>query len=74
LVLLTFGLTDSLGGNGFLALYVCGIVMGNGDYLFKRNLAKFHEGLATLMQISMFLVLGLLVNPVELKSVIARAC
>lgn len=71
LVLLTFGLTDSLGGNGFLALYVCGIVMGNGDYLFKRNLAKFHEGLATLMQISMFLVLGLLVNPVELKSVIA---
>ena len=70
LVLLTFGLTDTLGGNGFLALYVCGIVMGNGDYLFKRNLAKFHEGLAMLMQISMFLVLGLLVNPVELKSVI----
>ena len=70
LVLSLFGITDTLGGNGFLAVYICGIVMGNGDYLFKRNLAKFHEGFAMLMQIGMFIVLGLLVNPSELTSVI----
>lgn len=69
-VLFTYGLSTSLGGNGYLAVYICGIVMGNKDYLFKRSLAKFHDGFANLMQISMFLVLGLLVNPNELKSVV----
>lgn len=68
IVLLTFGITQTLKGNGYLAIYICGIVMANGDYLYKRTLSKFHDGFAWLMQICMFLVLGLLVNPKELLS------
>ena len=68
-VLITFGLSNSLGGNGFLAVYVCGIVMGNADFMYKHSLDKFHAGFANIMQIGMFLILGLLVNPWELREV-----
>ena len=66
IVLTTFGLTETVYGNGYLAVYVCGIVMGGGDFLYKYSLQRFHEGFAWLMQIIMFLVLGLLVNPKDL--------
>ncbi len=66
IVLSTFGLTETVYGNGYLAVYICGIVMGGGDFLYKYSLQRFHEGFAWLMQIIMFLVLGLLVNPREL--------
>ena len=66
IVLITFGLTETVYGNGYLAVYVCGIVMGGREFLYKYSLQKFHEGFAWLMQIIMFLVLGLLVNPSEL--------
>ena len=55
--------TTLLQGNGFLAVYLAGIVMGNGEFIQKRTLIRFHDGLAWLMQIAMFLVLGLLVFP-----------
>lgn len=66
IVLTTFGITETVYGNGYLAVYVCGIVMCEGDFLYKYSLQKFHDGFAWLMQIIMFLVLGLLVNPKEL--------
>lgn len=66
IVLSTFGLAEMIQGNGYLAVYVCGIVMGGGDFLYKYSLQRFHEGFAWLMQIIMFLLLGLLVNPKEL--------
>ena len=69
-VLLVFGMADLLGGNGFLAVYLAGIVFGNGDFLHKRSLMRFHDGLAWLMQITMFLTLGLLVFPSHLAPVI----
>ena len=65
-VLLAYGVTSVLHGNGFLAVYLAGIVMGNGDFIQKRSLIRFHDGLAWLMQISMFLALGLLVFPSRL--------
>lgn len=65
IVMATFGLTETLYGNGYLAVYVCGIVMCSGDFLYKYSLQRFHEGFAWLMQIIMFLILGLLVNPLE---------
>lgn len=68
IVLTTFGLTETVYGNGYLAVYVCGIVMGGGDFLYKYSLQRFHEGFAWLMQITMFLVLGLLVTPTELMN------
>lgn len=68
-VFLTFGVTDRLGGSGFLAVYLCGIVLGNHDFIHKRQLLRFHDGLAWLMQIAMFVTLGLLVFPSRLVPV-----
>jgi len=69
LVLLTFGAAEQLKGNGFLAVYLCGILLNGSDFVFKRSVERFHDGLAWLMQIIMFLALGLLVNPSSLPSV-----
>jgi cell volume regulation protein A len=69
IVLLIFGLTNSLNGNGFLAVYLAGLAMGNKNFIHKRTLRKFHDGLAWLMQILMFLALGLLVFPSEVVPV-----
>ena len=76
LVLLTYSLTQMLGGNGFLAVYLCGIIMGNTGYMYRRHFIRFQESLVWIMQISMFLILGLLVFPHELSSVmpVSLAC
>lgn len=63
LALLTYGLAEIANGNGFLAAYLAAIVFGNSDFIHKRSLIRFHDGLAWLMQIAMFLTLGLLVFP-----------
>ncbi|MCG3160812.1 MAG: K(+)/H(+) antiporter NhaP [Acidobacteria bacterium] len=68
--LLTYGLTASVGGNGFLAAYLAGIILGNSDFIHKRSLIRFHDGLAWLMQLAMFLTLGLLVFPTRLVPII----
>jgi cell volume regulation protein A len=73
LVLLIYGATATLGGSGFLAVYVAGLVMGNARFLHKKSLVRFADGLAWLMQIAMFLVLGLLVFPSDVVSVAGRA-
>ncbi|MBM3149903.1 MAG: potassium/proton antiporter, partial [Chloroflexi bacterium] len=70
LVFLTFGLTDAIGGSGFLAVYLAGIVLVRYDFVHKRSLLRFHDGLAWLMQIAMFLTLGLLVFPSRLVPII----
>lgn len=70
LVLFTYGATASLGGNGFLAVYVAGLMMGNSDFIHKKSLMRFQDGIAWLMQITMFLTLGLLVFPTQLVPVI----
>ncbi len=57
LVLLTFGIATILGGSGFLAVYLTGIVLGNREFIHRRSLLRFHDGLAWLMQITMFLTL-----------------
>lgn len=69
MVLLIYGLSTIVQANGFLAVYVAGIVMGNHSFIHKRSLIRFHDGLAWLMQISMFLVLGLLVYPSKIAGV-----
>jgi cell volume regulation protein A len=68
--LLTYGFSSFLGANGFLAVYLAGIVLGNADFIHKRSLIRFHDGLAWLMQITMFLTLGLLVFPSRLVPVL----
>lgn len=66
IVMLTYGAASSLGGSGFLAVYLAGLVMGNEDFVHRRSLTRFHDGLSWLMQIVVFLVLGLLVYPSRL--------
>lgn len=68
-VLLTYSLTQLLEGNGFLAVYIAGIIMGNTVFLYRRHFINFQDSLAWIMQIGMFLLLGLLVNPHELPAV-----
>lgn len=69
-VLFIYSFTTVCGGNGFLAIYIAGIVIGNQPVLHKKSLLQFHDGLAWLMQIGMFLVLGLLVFPSQLPGVV----
>ncbi|MEP0763931.1 MAG: potassium/proton antiporter [Chloroflexota bacterium] len=73
LVLLTYGATTSLGGSGFLAVYLAGLVAGNRSFIHKRSLTEFHSGLAWLMQIVMFLTLGLLVFPSQVMPITLQA-
>jgi cell volume regulation protein A len=67
--LFIFSFTSFVGGNGFLAVYLGGLVIGNKKFVHKRTSKDFFEGIAWLMQIVMFLTLGLLVNPSELVPV-----
>ncbi|MFC6616918.1 potassium/proton antiporter [Deinococcus radiophilus] len=66
LALMIFSGTALAGGSGFLAIYIAGVLLGNSAFAHKRSLISFHDGLSWLMQVLMFLTLGLLVNPHEL--------
>jgi potassium/hydrogen antiporter len=68
-VLFTYGFTTYLGGSGFLAVYLAGLVMRKHDFLHRRSIMRFHDGLAWLVQIGMFLTLGLLVFPAQLPPI-----
>lgn len=61
--LLIFGATAVAGGSGYLAAYLAGLVLGNRPVRSADSIHRFHDGLAWLSQISMFLILGLLVTP-----------
>lgn len=66
---LIYAATDLLGGSGFLAVYLAGLVMGNSTFVHQRSLMNFFDGVGWLMQICMFLTLGLLVFPNEIIAV-----
>jgi potassium/hydrogen antiporter len=72
-VLLTFEGVTAIGGSGFLATYVAGVTMAHRDYLHKRSLIRFHDAISWLMQIAMFVLLGLLVFPSRLPDIAGRA-
>lgn len=65
-----FSITYVAHGNGFLAVYIAGLVIGNSKFVHKRSALHFFDGLAWMSQLVMFLTLGLLVNPHELVPVI----
>ncbi|MEZ4945794.1 MAG: potassium/proton antiporter [Cyclobacteriaceae bacterium] len=69
LMFITFSATDFLGGNGFLAIYICAVYLGNQDLIHKKTIMKMFDGLAWLMQIVLFLTLGLLVFPTQILPV-----
>jgi potassium/hydrogen antiporter len=63
LAMFTYSITDFVHGNGFLAIYLCAMIMGNRNMVHRRSLIRFYDGQAWLMQIILFLTLGLLVFP-----------
>jgi potassium/hydrogen antiporter len=67
---LIFSGTALVGGSGFLAVYIAGLVAGNSDFVQKKSLLRFFDGLAWLSQIAMFLAMGLLVFPSHVVGVI----
>ena len=67
--LAAYSLPGVLHGNGFLGVYVAGLVYGNAHYHRRRGLIRFHDAIGWLMQVGMFLMLGLLVYPSQLLKV-----
>jgi potassium/hydrogen antiporter len=65
-----FSFTDFVGGNGFLAIYLAAVYIGNHDIIHKKSIMRFFDGFAWLMQIVLFLTLGLLVFPSHILPVI----
>lgn len=68
-----FGLTNLWGGSGFLAIYIVGVIAGNTSLPYGNDIHRFHDGLAWLSQIGMFLMLGLLITPSKLLPIIVPA-
>ena len=73
LVFITFTLTDLVKGNGYLAVYIAGMIVGNARLAYRKETNTFMNGLTWLFQIIMFLTLGLLVNPHEMLDISVTA-
>ncbi len=70
MMFLSFSATDFLGGNGFLAVYICAVYLGNQDLIHKKTILKVFDGMAWLFQIVLFLTLGLLVFPSNILPIV----
>ena len=68
--IVAFGAADTLHGSGFLAVFICGLALGQRNIPARTTVAAFHEGLAWVGQLTMFLTLGLLVTRQELDDVV----
>jgi cell volume regulation protein A len=66
LVLFTFAFSNFIGGNAFLSVYISACILGNRDFIHKKSLIKHFDGQAWMMQIIMFITLGLLVFPKQI--------
>lgn len=66
----SFSFTNFIGGNGFLTVYICALYLGNKELMHKKKILKSFDSFAWLMQIVLFLTLGLLVFPSEVIPVI----
>ncbi len=73
LVFIIFTVTDLVKGNGYLAVYIAGVVVGNAKLVNRKEINTFMNGLTWLVQIVMFLSLGLLVNPHEMLDMAGSA-
>lgn len=69
MTILIFAFTAVIGGSGFLAIYISGIIIGNSTFMHKKGIVRLFDALAVLSQIAMFLTLGLLVFPSRIVEV-----
>ena len=70
IALLGYGLCEWTGGNGYLSVYIVGLVIGNSKILHKRSLVHFFDGISWLMQIMLFFTLGLLSFPSQISGIL----
>lgn len=73
LIFIIYCVITLLGGNGFLAIYLAGLIVGNSPLFAKKDIGTFLNGLAWLFQVILFLMLGLLVNPSDMLGVTVTA-
>jgi cell volume regulation protein A len=66
MILFAYSATNFVHGNGFLAVYIAGIILGSQNFIHKNSLIRFYDGISWLMQVVMFISLGLLVSPHKL--------
>lgn len=69
IAILSYALSEYIGGNGYLSVYMAGIILGNNRIPHKKSLVHFFDGLSWIMQIGLFFVLGLLAFPSKLPEV-----
>lgn len=72
-MILSYAIPQMLGGNGYLAVYLSGIIMGNSRFPEKRHLVSFFDAITGISQMMIFFLLGLLVTPVMLPKVFLPA-
>ncbi|MEK6263374.1 MAG: potassium/proton antiporter [Clostridium sp.] len=70
IAILAYSLSSWIGGNGYLSVYIAGIIIGNSKIQYKKSLVKFLDGISWLMQIMLFFILGLLSFPSHLQPVL----
>ena len=71
--IISYALANLIGGNGYLSVYICGIILGNSYIPHKKDMVHFYETLTKMAQVLIFFLLGLLVTPLELPEVIVPA-
>ena len=71
--ILSFSVSEFVGGNGFLAVYLAALIIGNSNIKNKESQMSFFEGFAWLMQVALFILLGVFTTPSELFSVLIPA-
>ena len=70
IAILSYALSELLGGNGYLSVYLSGVIIGNSNIPHKRNLFYYFDGVSWIMQIALFFLLGLLAFPSKFSVVI----
>ena len=73
IAIISYSLSEWMGGNGYLSVYISGIIIGNSKIPHKKTLVHFLDGVSWIMQIILFFILGLLANPLELPKVIGKS-
>lgn len=72
IAVLSYALSEHVGGNGYLAVYISGLMVGNSKIPHKKSIFQFFDGISWIMQIMLFFILGLLAFPSKLPSVIIK--
>lgn len=72
IAVLAYSLSEYLGGNGYLSVYITGIIIGNSKIPHKKSIFQFFDGVSWLMQILLFFLLGLLAFPSKIPSVMIK--